>query len=57
VTKLARYRKALVAGISALAVVGSQLPPDAPRWLAALFAVAGAVAVAATPNKAPTGKP
>lgn len=50
---LAHYRKFLVALVGALAVIGAELPPDAPSWLTGFFAVCSALAVFAVPNAPP----
>ena len=42
---MARYRKFIVALIGALAVVGAELPADAPSWLGGAFAVITALGV------------
>ena len=50
---LARYRKAIVAVIGALAVMGAELPDTAPSWLTGVCAVASAIAVYFIPNDRP----
>lgn len=47
---LARYRKFIVAILSAAAVVAAEIPPDAPGWLTGAFAVLGALGVLAVRN-------
>jgi hypothetical protein len=50
---LARYRKFIVALLAAAAVIGAELPPDAPGWLTGTFAVLGAFGVLAVRNARP----
>lgn len=47
---LARYRKTIVAALTAAAVIAAQLPPDAPSWLSGTLAVLGALGVWAVRN-------
>jgi hypothetical protein len=50
---LARYRKAGVALLGALAVAGAELPADAPSWLTGVCALAAALGVYLVPNAPP----
>jgi hypothetical protein len=50
---LAKYRKFIVAILGAAAVIGAELPPDAPGWLTGVFAVATAFGVLAVRNHQP----
>jgi hypothetical protein len=47
---LGRYRKFIVALLAAAAVIGAELPPDAPGWLTGTFAALGALGVYAVRN-------
>jgi hypothetical protein len=48
-----RYRKAIVAVLGAAAVIGAELPPDAPGWLTGTFAALTALGVWAVRNDQP----
>ena len=50
---LGKYRKFIVALLAAAAVIGAELPPDAPGWLTGTFAVLGALGVLAVRNDRP----
>jgi hypothetical protein len=50
---LGRYRKFVVALLSAAAVIAAELPPDAPGWLTGTFAVLGAFGVLYVRNDQP----
>lgn len=50
---LGRYRKFIVAVLAAAAVIGAELPPDAPSWLTGTFAVLGAIGVFFVRNDQP----
>ena len=50
---MGQYRKFIVAVIGALAVVGAELPADAPEWLTGVIAAASAVGVYAVRNDPP----
>lgn len=45
-----RYRKAIVAALGAAAVIGAELPADAPSWLSGTLAVLSALGVWAVRN-------
>lgn len=49
-SKVARYRKFIVALLGAAAVIGAEIPPDAPGWLTGTFAVLTALGVFAVRN-------
>jgi hypothetical protein len=50
---MSQYRKFLVALVGALAVVGAEIPADAPGWLTGAFAVISAIGVYAVRNDPP----
>lgn len=58
---LARMRKALVAVVGLLAVLATQLPPDAPealqRWAPVVIGVATVLGVYRIPNRQPQPAP
>jgi hypothetical protein len=56
-SRLGRYRKFIVALLGAVAVIGAELPPNAPGWLTGAFAVLSAFAVLAVRNdRVPTSR-